>query len=110
MVGVGEMLLGLGNKTRPDPYRTSFMLTHLGFWVDNGSPYYHNNMSYAASKGLGTCNAARNCTLQDALIAVRDDASERAIPLRYFQFDDHQALDAYHWPDTLATPYVYSNS
>ena len=83
----GSLLLGLSGKLRADAYRDSFVLSHLGYWVDNGSPYYHRNTSYGVSKGLGACNARLNCTLQDALLAVRDDARERDIPLRYFQFE-----------------------
>ena len=76
LTAASDVLLQRGGKARADPYADSFALSHLGFWVDNGSPYYHSNASYAASKGLGACNAALNCTLQDALLAVRDDARE----------------------------------
>ena len=107
---VGDLLLGLSGKSRPNPYRDSFALSHLGYWVDNGSPYYHRNDSYAVSQGLERCNAALNCTLEDGLRAVQADAVERQIPLRYYQFDDHESLDAYHWPETLETPYLNSES
>lgn len=110
MVAAGDFLLTLGGKPRPNPYTDSFILSHLGFWVDNGSPYYHRNDSYAMTKGLEACNAALNCTLEDGLRAVQADAAERKIPLRYYQFDDHESLDAYHWPETLTTPYLNSES
>ena len=88
---LGELLLRRGNKSRPDPAAgDSFSLGHLGFWTDNGSPYYHRNASYALTAGLGGCNEALNCTLQDALLAVKADAAARAIPLRYMQWDDRK--------------------
>jgi hypothetical protein len=67
----------------------------------DGSPYYHRNASYAITAGLDSCNAALNCTLQDALLAVKADAIERDIPLRYFQWDDHESLDANFWPNSV---------
>ena len=154
MVSLGDLLLTHGGRTaganrsgsppppppkqRPDPYGgDSFVLSHLGFWTDNGSPYYHRNASYAISavrktrffapfvyikailllprqardrhketlkqepaafpQGCEACNAALNCTLQDALLAVKADAVARDIPLRYFQWDDHESLDANFW-------------
>ena len=105
VVSAGDLLLQLGNKTRPNPEEgDSFVLSHLGFWTDNGSPYYHRNGSYHLSKGCEECNAAQNCTLQDALLAVKADAAARHIPLRYFQWDDHESLDANFWPDSLTAP------
>jgi hypothetical protein len=110
VLNAGALLRQLSGKQRRDPYTSSFALSHLGFWVDNGSPYYHRNTSYAASVGLEACNRRLNCTLQDALLAVKADAAQRQIPLRYFQFDDHESLDAYHWPATPSTPYLNSES
>ena len=44
--------------------------------------------------------------MQDALLAVKRDAKARHIPLRYFQWDDHQSLDANFWPSSNSAPYV----
>ena len=110
MVALGDLLLGIGNKTRPNVEAgDSFVLGHLGFWTDNGSPYYHRNTSYGLTSGLEACNARLNCTLQDALLAVKADAEAREIPLRYFQWDDHESLDANFWPATESAPYLTSS-
>jgi hypothetical protein len=69
---------GLSGKQRPDPYgsssgssggsgssssgRPSFVLSHLGYWVDNGSPYYHRNDSYELSKGRTRKHARAHVT------------------------------------------------
>jgi len=84
-------------KAPLDPYADSFVLSHLGYWADNGSPYYHNEVAFNFSAGMEACAAARNCTLQDALLAVQADARSRAIPLRYFQWDDWAEL-SWDWP------------
>ena len=48
-----------------------------GFWTDHGG-YYHNNT-----------NVSGFASLEDALKAVKKDFAQRAIPVRYFQWDDY---------------------
>ena len=72
----------------------SFVLAHLGYWVDNGAAYYRYYPSaYAQSTGMDACVAANNCTREDALLAVKADAAARRIPLRYYQWDDWAPLN-----------------
>ena len=33
----GSRLMRQSGKSRPDPYKDSFVLSHLGYWVDNGA-------------------------------------------------------------------------
>ena len=85
-------------KAKPDPMRDSFMLSHVGYWVDNGAPYYHTGTrAYPASKGMQACVRNSSCTQEDALLAVKTDAKERRIPLRYYQWDDWAQLN-WDWP------------
>ena len=51
------------------------MLSHLGFWTDNGAYYYGANHP-------GFNNS------EQALKAVKADFAAREIPVRYFQWDD----------------------
>ena len=61
---------------RVDPYsKDNFMLSHLGFWTDNGAYYYGANHP-------GFNNS------EQALKAVKADFAAREIPVRYFQWDD----------------------
>ncbi len=70
---MGDLLLFLGGKQRTNPYN-SFVLSHLGYWTDNGAYYYHTHTNYS--------NA------EEALVAVKYDLLRRNIPVRYFQWDD----------------------
>ena len=54
--------------------------------------------AFAQSRGCEACAKRGNCTLEDALLAVRDDAKRQAIPLRYFQWDDWASLNPTAWP------------
>ena len=99
----GAQLRVLANKTkRVDAMRESFVLSHLGYWTDNGAPYYHCGQhcpsAYNQSAGCKECSARGNCTFEDALLGVRDDALRRSIPLRYFQWDDEESLNPTSWP------------
>lgn len=72
----GNHLLYMGNKTRTDPYQ-DFVLSHLGYWTDNGAYYYH----------LDTIPHYNN--QEEALKGVKADLIQRQIPVRYFQWDDY---------------------
>ena len=71
---LGDLLLGIGGKRRVDPYRSSFVLSHAGYWTDNGAFYYHNHGTFPNG--------------EVALKAVKADLAERRIPNRYMQLDD----------------------
>jgi len=73
LVALGDHLLGLGQKARTDP-QSDFVLSHLGYWTDNGAYYYHQHTNFS--------------TAEDALKAVKADLGRRDIPVRYFQWDD----------------------
>ena len=46
----GDVLLAQSGKRRLHPYKDSFVLSHLGYWVDNGASYYHSTAGCAAFK------------------------------------------------------------
>eukprot|EP00041_Stephanoeca_diplocostata_P000680 m.16150 g.16150 ORF g.16150 m.16150 type:complete len:887 (-) comp10906_c0_seq3:429-3089(-) len=73
MSGWGDVLLSVSGKPRTDPY-DDFVLSHLGYWTDNGAYYYHEHGDFP--------NA------EEALKAVHADLLGRSIPVRYFQWDD----------------------
>jgi hypothetical protein len=97
----GRMLLKQAGKVPISAYEGSYVLSHLGYWVDNGATYYRPNAAaYAHTAGMEGCAAHHNCTYEAALLAVRNDAVKRAIPLRYIQWDDWGPLD-WTWPVKL---------
>ena len=57
---------GVGPKHADD-----FVVDHLGYWTDRGAFYYHSNGTFA--------------TIEDALVAVQDEADAKQIPLQYIQ-------------------------
>lgn len=80
----------------------SYVLAHLGYWVDNGAAYYRYYQSaYAQSNGMEACGKSKNCTREDALLAVQKDATARGIPLRYYQWDDWAPLN-WAWPPSVS--------
>ena len=97
MGSLGASLLAESGKTPVDPESESYVLSHLGYWVDNGAPYYHTRAAYNISRGMEACTLSKNCTQEDALLAVQSDAEARKIPLRYFQWDDWAPL-MWSWP------------
>jgi hypothetical protein len=100
MFSYGAELLRRSGKTPLLPYKDSFVLSHLGYWVDNGAAYYRRYPSaYRQSVGMEVCAKANNCTNEDALLAVQKDAVAREIPIRYFQWDDWAPLN-WVWPPT----------
>jgi hypothetical protein len=57
----GTHLLQEHAKVRPSP-DASFVLSHLGYWVDNGSPYYHSTAAYNISAGMDCLEfGVKNC-------------------------------------------------
>lgn len=57
----GTRLLANSGKARLGPEK-SFVLSHLGYWVDNGAPYYHSTMGYNISEHMGClAHGVRNC-------------------------------------------------
>ena len=68
-----------------NPLSESFVLSHLGYWVDNGAPYYHTTAGYNVSLGMEACTSAGTCTQEDALKAVQADFGARKIPIRYMR-------------------------
>ena len=85
MAQLGAALLAESRKRPVDPINESFVLSHLGYWVDNGAPYYHTTAAYNISSGMEECSARDTCTQEDALKAVQADARARKIPLRYMR-------------------------
>ena len=85
MTHLGAALLLESGKTPVNPLNESFVLSHLGYWVDNGAPYYHTTAAYNLSLGMEACSARGNCTQEDALKAVQADAFAREIPIRYMR-------------------------
>ena len=85
MAQLGKALLAESGKRPVDPINESFVLSHLGYWVDNGAPYYHTAAAYNISAGMEECSARDSCTQEDALKAVQADARARKIPLRYMR-------------------------
>lgn len=73
---LGDLMLSLSGKSRVDPYAAdNYMLSHLGYWTDNGAYYYGAN-----HPGFNDS--------EQALKAVKQDLNKREIPVRYFQWDD----------------------
>lgn len=66
MTRLGATLLTQAGKIPVDPLRNSFALSHLGYWVDNGAPYYHTRAAYNLSVGMEECSQSQNCTQVDA--------------------------------------------
>ena len=46
MTSLGQALLRESGKQPVNPRNESFVLSHLGYWVDNGAPYYHTTGLY----------------------------------------------------------------
>lgn len=71
----GDVLLtNGGGKERAKVY-DDFVLSHLGFWTDNGAYFYtgkHDNYT----------------NMQEALLAVKQSMNSSGIPIRYMQWDD----------------------
>ena len=72
----GAQLRVLANKTkRVDAMRESFVLSHLGYWTDNGAPYYHCGQhcpsAYNQSAGCSECSARGDCTFVRVLYLPR---------------------------------------
>mmetsp|Transcript_28175 Transcript_28175/g.52614 ORF Transcript_28175/g.52614 Transcript_28175/m.52614 type:complete len:774 (-) Transcript_28175:206-2527(-) len=81
----GEMMMQKGGKTRVSPYVSDFVLSHLGYWTDNGAYYYH----YLPRPPFNNS--------EEALKAVQADAIARDIPVRYFQWDDWWFYNGSPW-------------
>eukprot|EP00038_Savillea_parva_P003767 m.130016 g.130016 ORF g.130016 m.130016 type:complete len:666 (+) comp11274_c1_seq2:922-2919(+) len=99
----GEALLTLSGKPRPDP-NDDFVLSHLGYWTDNGAYYDSRNVNNS-----GFANH------EVALKALKQRWTAEGIPFRYVQWDDWQwrngsgaGMDVpgiVHWPpDESAIP------
>jgi hypothetical protein len=68
----GRLLLEDRGKVPPDRYADTG-LSYLGYWTDNGAAYY-----YKKAEGMNEA---------ETLLAVKQEAEARAIPLRYVQID-----------------------
>ena len=78
---LGDALLTRGSKQRADPY-DDFVLSHLGYWTDNG----------AFLGGSNDHNGFK--THEEALKATKEEWTRLGIPFRYVQWDDWQWTDA----------------
>lgn len=81
MYGYGDVLLQLSGKSRHSSDDT-FVLSKLGYWIDNGAWAYHH---------IPTANWSN---YEDFLLSARETWTALKIPFRYAQFDD--------WSPTLA--------
>jgi hypothetical protein len=93
---LGGALLARSGKPRVNAY-TDFILSHVGYWSDNGAYYYHQTPGFSSH--------------QAALLAVQARARTLNVPLRYFQWDDwwmYQKDDlpgmVYWWPTPESIP------
>ena len=77
---LGDALLARGGKQRADPYG-DFVLSHLGYWTDNGAFYG------SANDRPGFANH------EEALKAMKAEWTRLGIPFRYAQWDDWQWTD-----------------
>ncbi|MCB9477583.1 MAG: hypothetical protein H6685_12020 [Deltaproteobacteria bacterium] len=68
----GRLMREDHGKTVPDRY-ADMGLSYLGYWTDNGGYYYYNT-----EPGMNE---------EDTMFAVKDDADDRDIPIRYMQLD-----------------------
>eukprot|EP01006_Ploeotia_vitrea_P018851 TRINITY_DN50659_c0_g1_i1.p1 TRINITY_DN50659_c0_g1~~TRINITY_DN50659_c0_g1_i1.p1 ORF type:complete len:806 (+),score=86.19 TRINITY_DN50659_c0_g1_i1:53-2470(+) len=74
MLSYGDVLLKQSGKKRMYPTPPDFALNHLGYWADNGAYYYRHKGPFP--------------TFEPLFKAIKADAEQRQVPLRYFQWDD----------------------
>ncbi|MFX0183662.1 MAG: hypothetical protein ACFE95_11320 [Candidatus Hodarchaeota archaeon] len=78
----GNLLLKYYKAERKSPYADS-ILSHLGFWTDNGAYYY-----YRTEKGL---------SYEQTFEKIDRYAQNIDLPLRYYQLDSWWYKKAYRW-------------
>jgi hypothetical protein len=91
MYNLGDALLELSGKQRINAY-DDFVLSHLGYWTDNGAYYDSGN------------NRSGFANHENMLIAMKKQWELQKIPFRYVQWDDWQWINGSHHPD-IPGPY-----
>lgn len=81
---LGDALLLKGGKKRSDPYK-DFVLSHLGYWTDNG-----------AFLGSSNPNHGGFANYEEALKAMKHEWSRLAIPFRYVCATRHRSSSPTH--------------
>ncbi len=74
---LGNLLLQRSGKIHINPY-SDFVLSHLGYWTDNGAFYD------STQKKLSFDN------YEDVILALKDEWRKHELPFRYVQWDDWQ--------------------
>ena len=91
MYNLGDALLALSGKKRAAAY-DDFVLSHLGYWTDNGAFY-------------GSANNDSGYINQEVMLrAMKKQWEAQSIPFRYVQWDDWQWVNGSHHPD-IPGPY-----
>ena len=91
MYNLGDVLLERGKKMRVNAY-DDFVLSHLGYWTDNGAFYDSSN------------NESNFSNHEEMLVAMKKQWELQHIPFRYVQWDDWQWVTGSHHPD-IPGPY-----